>query len=147
MQLKNNESRNRQFYFYKKTAGSKTPSLEVLHIPGGATVEIEDEIFEAICSGKTTVSVMEERMVPLDKDNIGAQMKTDGEILMIKEYYDTGRTKEVNLVKELIKEGKLAVTERPHVKMETIDAFLNAQGISVKDMPEDAKLALYDKLA
>ena len=132
MQLKNNESRNRQFYFYKKTAGSKTQSLEVLHIPGG---------------GKTTVRVMEERMVPLDKDNIGAQMKTDGEILMIKEYYDTGRTKEVNLVKELIKEGKLAVTERPHVKMETIDAFLNAQGISVKDMPEDAKLALYDKLA
>ena len=147
MQLKNNESRNHQFFYHKKVEGSKASTVDYIHIPGGATVEIEDDVFAALCKSQTVVSVIEERMVPLDKDNVGTQMKTDGEILMIKEYYDTGRTKEVNLVKELIKEGKLAVTERPHVKMEAINAFLNAQGISVKDMPEDAKLALYDKLA
>lgn len=147
MQLKNTESRNRQFYFYKKTAGAKQPSLELLHIPGGATVEVDDDIFAAICKGTTTVRVMEERMVPLDKDNIGTQMKTDGEILMIKEYYDTGRTKEVSLVKELIKEGKLVIAERPRISMEEIDKALVASGVPIKDMTDDAKLALFDKLA
>lgn len=148
MQLKNNESRNRQFYFYKKSKDSKTPpSLELLHVPGGATVEIDDDIFAAICAGKTTVSIMEERMVPLNKDNIGAQMKTDGEILMVKEYYDTGRAKEVSLVNELIKEGKLTVVSRPQITMEVIDKALVASGVPIKDMTEDAKLALYDKLA
>lgn len=147
MQLKNTESRNQQFYFYKKLEGNKHPSLELLHIPGGATVEIEDEVFEAICKSKTTVSVMEERKVPLNKDNIGAQLKTDGEVLMITEVYDTGRRKSVSLVKELIKDGKLVVVSRAKVTLEVIDAFLATQGVVTKDMPEDARIALYDKLA
>lgn len=147
MQLKNNESCNRQFYFYKKVEGAKQPSLELLHIPGGATVEIDDDVFAAICKGKTTVRVMKERMVPLDKDNVGAQMKTDGEILMIKEYYDTGRTKEVSLVKELIKDGKLIVVSRPGVSLDEAKAFLNSKKISVKEMSDDEVMALYDELA
>lgn len=147
MQLKNNESRNHQFFYHKKVEGSKTSTVDFIHIPGGATVEIEDDVFAALCKSQTVVSVIEERMVPLDKDNVGAQMKTDGEILMIKEYYDTGRKKKVSLIKELIKDGKLTVVSRPGVSLDEAKAFLNGKKISVKEMSDDEVMALYDELA
>lgn len=145
MQLKNNQTRNQQFYFHKKS-GSKT-ELSVIHIPAGATVEMDDAVFKAICSGKTEVQVLREEMVELTQDNIGAVIENDKKPLTMREFYETGETKTVNLVQELIKEGKLIVVERVKVGMAEIDKKLVESGIPIKDMSEDAKLALYDKLA
>ena len=146
MQLKNNAKCNQQFFFHKKVG--KTTQLELVHIPGGATVELDDDIFEAICQSTTSVEELELREIPLDTEQTGAEIKSGKEVLTIKEYFPTGKRKTVSLVKELIKQGQLVVVERPKdVSMTEVDAFLNKQGISVKDMPEDAKLALYDKLA
>lgn len=147
MQLKNNQSRNVQFYFWKKKSGSKEATLDYVHIPGGATVEIDDDIFKAITSSVTEVRVMKEVEQKLDDANIGADIKTGKEILTIKEYYDTGETRKVNLVKESIRLGELSIVERVKVGMADVDKVLTENGINIKDMPDEAKLALYDKLA
>lgn len=145
MQLKNNQTRNQQFYFHK--VSGKKSELAVIHIPAGATVEMDDSVFKALLESRTEVQVMREDTVVLNKDNIGADIENDQKPLTIREFYETGETKVVNLVQELIKEGKLLVVERVKVGMADVDKVLEANGISVKDMPEDAKLALYDKLA
>lgn len=147
MQLKNNENRNHQFFFYKKVEGRKEPVLDYVHVPGGATVELEDEVFEAICKTKTTVSVIEEITVPLDEATVGANLKNGKDVLTMKEYNDTGKKKTVSLVRKLISSGKLTVVERPAVPMDVINKVLNDNGISIKDMSDEQKQALYDKLA
>ena len=146
MQIKNNETRNLQFFFYKKDKAGKAV-LDFVHIPGGATVELDDSVYKALTSSVTEVEVMREEVVPLDDSNIGADVKTGKEALVIKEYYSTGKTRKVNLVKEAIKSGSLTIVERVKVGMQDIDAILVKNGVDVKDMPEDVKLALYDKLA
>lgn len=147
MQLKNNQSRNAQFYFWKEGKNKKT-TLEYVHIPGGATVEIDDDVFKALCASRTEVRVMKEVETKLDESNIGADIKSGKEALTIKEYYETGETRTVNLLKEAIKDGDFTVIERVKVGMNVVDEVLAKHGIpGIKDMPEDAKLALYDKLA
>lgn len=146
MQLKNNQSHNKQFFFYRKEKG-KEDVLDFIHIPGGATVELDDKIFEAICASTTTVEVMKKIEVQLDAENVGADIKSGKEKLIAIEYLPTGERKTVSLVKEQIRKGELKIVERVAATMEQIDKFLNSKGISVKDMSEDAKLSLYDQLA
>lgn len=146
MQLKNNRPCNVQFFFYKKEG--KESVLDVVHIPGGATVELDDDIWSSIRKSKTEIEVMEERIVTLDKENIGANVELGDEKYTIKEYYATGERKTVSLVDEMVKKGELLIVERAKVTMEVIDKVLAGNGIpGVKDLAEDAKLALYDKLA
>ena len=146
MQLKNNQTRNAQFFFWK-TGKDKKQTLEYVHIPGGATVEIDDAIFKAITSSRTEVRVMKEVETKLDDTNIGADIKTGKETLVIKEYYETGETREVNLLLEAIKDGEFTVIERVKVTMAQVEEVLKANGVDFKAMDEDTKLALYDKLA
>lgn len=146
MQLKNNRPCNVQFFFLKKK--DKECVQDFVHIPGDATVELDDDIWAAIRKSKTEIEVMEERVVVLDKENVGANVELGDEKYTIKEYYLTGERKTVSLVDEMVKRGELSVVTRPQVTMEVIDKVLTANGIAgVKEMPEDAKLALYDKLA
>ena len=148
MQLKNNQTRNAQFYFWKESKDkTKAPTLEYVHIPGGATVEIDDDIFRALCASRTEVRVMKEVETKLDESNIGADIKTGKESLIIKEYYETGETRTVNLLKEAIKDGDFTIIERVKVGMPAVDKLLVDNGIDIVKMSEDAKLALYDKLA
>ena len=44
MQIKNNQTRNAQFFYYRQKEGSKSQELALVHIPGGATVELDDAI-------------------------------------------------------------------------------------------------------
>lgn len=145
MQLKNNQTRQVQFYFYRKDG--KDSVLDFVHIPAGATVEIADEVFDAICASVTEVAELEEVETVLDDSNIGATITNGKDKYSIKEYYETGRTRKVNLVKEAIKQGHLTIVSRPKVSMELINKKLAELGIPVKDMSDDAKLALYDSVA
>ena len=147
MQLKNTKSGNIQLFFYKTQKGVKEPILDFVHIPGGATVEIEDSVFEACRKSKTRVQGIKLVETQLVEDTIGAQVQTDKKPLVIKEYYETGETREVSLVDEMVKDGTLVILQRVAVSQEQIDKFLNGQGISIKDMSAEQKLALYDKLA
>lgn len=146
MQIKNNETRNLQFFFYKKDKTGKAV-LDFVHIPGGATVDLDDSVYKALTSSVTEVEVMREEVVPLDDSNIGADVKTGKESLVIKEYYNTGETRKVNLVLEAVRKGSLTIVERVKVGMPEVEKVLAANGIATKDMSDDAKLALYDKLA
>lgn len=142
MQLKNNLIGNVQLHFSKGTG--KSYEVEYVHIPGGATVELEDEIFEQLCKPLTKVAVMERVVEPIESE-VPVQM--DKKPVLLTEYYDTGETRLVNLFREQIKRGDFTVVERVKVGMDTIDKFLAGQGVSIADMPEERKLELYNKLA
>lgn len=147
MQLKNNASRNIQLFYYMAKNNKSEPTLDFVHIPGGATVEIDDDIYLACCKSKTTVNEIKLVETPLVEDNIGAVVQTDKKPLVIKEYYETGRQIEISLVASLIKSGELSVVQRVSVTMAEIEKHLASKGIPVKDMADEQKLALYDQLA
>jgi hypothetical protein len=146
MQLKNNQTRNAQFYFWKEGKNKKV-TLEYVNIPGGATVEIDDQVFKALTASRTEVRVMKEVETKLDEASIGADVKTGKDTLIVKDYYETGETRSINLLQEAIRLGEFTVVERAKVGMDVIDEALTARGVPIKDMTEDAKLALYDQLA
>lgn len=145
MQLKNNKPCNVQFFFLKKEG--KELVTDFVHVPGNATVEIDDDVFAAICKSKTQVEVMEERIVTLDKDTVGAKIELGDVAYTMKEYYPTGKRKSVSLVQHLVSIGDLTIVSRPNVSLEEMKRVLNEHSVSVKDMAEDAVIALYDKLA
>lgn len=145
MQLKNNKSGNVQFFFLKKEG--KEVVTDFVHLPGNATVEIDDDIYAAMCKSKTEVEVLEERVVVLDKESVGANVELGDVAYTIKEYYPTGKRKTVSLVQHMISKGDLTVVERPGVSLDEMKKVINEHGVSVKDMADDAVMALYDKLA
>lgn len=144
MQIKNNQTRNAQFFYYRQKAGSKAQELALVHIPGGATVELDDAIFKTLCASQTEVNVMKEVVSEIESE---VPVTMDKKAVQVKEYYETGETKTVNLLLESIKVGEFTIVERPKATMADIDAVLVASGLDPKGMAEDAKLALYDKLA
>lgn len=142
MLLKNKQTRNVQMYFYKKD-NNGVSKLDFVHIPAGATVELDDKIYKALLESKTEVKVLKEVVQVVDGD---VAVKMGKEDVTIKEYYETGETKVVNLFEEDIKAGLFEVLSRPKVSMQEVEALLTSNGIALKDLNEDAKLALYDKL-
>ncbi|WJN63691.1 hypothetical protein Erwinia_phage_Aioli_00043 [Erwinia phage Aioli] len=142
MQLKNNLSGNVQLYYPVKKNGQ--PDVDFIHIPGGATVELDDKVFEALCKPLTTIKL--QRMVETEIEG-EAEVKMDKKNVLIKEFYETGEVKIVNLFKEQIKKGDFTVVERPSIAKDAKLAVLNQNGISVKDLSDEQIDALYDKLA
>lgn len=149
MQLKNNQTRNRQFYFMRKE-GKKGEELVVqdfIHIPGLATVELPDEVFEQLCRVPTTVEVYKRVETELTEDNIGADIKHDKKPLTVVDFQTTGERKTVNLVREAIKAGELEVVEGVARTIDQIAKFLSGMGIDTAKMDEAQQRALYNKLA
>ena len=140
MQLRNNETRNVQF-FYRDEDGA----VQFVHIPAKATVELDDKIFNQLLKSKTQVSIMELRETTIEGDT-RVTMVDSKKDAVIKEYYDTGKTKTVSLVQYSIDNGDLTIVERVKVPQAAIDQFLTENGVAVKDMPEEKKLELYNKL-
>lgn len=140
MQLRNNETRSVQF-FYRDADGA----VQFVHIPAKTTVELDDKIFTQLLKSKTQVSIMELRETTIEGDT-KVTMVDSKKDAVIKEYYDTGKTKTVSLVQYSIDNGDLTIVERVKVPQAAIDQFLTENGVAVKDMPEEKKLELYDKL-
>lgn len=138
MQLKNNEARHNQFYFR-----TEKNEVDVVHIPAGATVEIDDAIFAKLLVPKTTV---EKHEMILQKVEAETPIQMDREDVYSKEYYPTGVTRSINLVQEAIKTGRLTIVERPAVSDEAKIKLLNANGISAKDLAPEKIDELYNKL-
>ena len=143
MQLKNNTPGNVQLYFPAKKNGQEV--VDYVHIPHGATVEIEDELFLKLTSSMTEVKEWKEVVSEIETGANPIQIGKDS--VKVKDYFETGVTRKVNLLKERIKAGDFTIVERVAVAPVDIDKFLNAQGISIKEMSDEQKQALYDKLA
>lgn len=141
MQLKNNGTCNVQLHYSVEKNGKL--EVEYVHIPGGATVELDDKLFAKLCASKTTIEEMELVEGPIEGD---VPVKMGKEDVIIKEFYSTGKTREVNLLQERIKRGEMTVVSRPAVSMETINKTLAANHIDPSKLDEEAKLALYEKL-
>lgn len=145
MQLRNNQSRNVQLYFWKDNKETKQKQLEYVHIPGGATVEIEDAIFKQLTESKSESRELREEILDVE----GAEVThLDSKLKVgIKEYFETGKVKTVNILSEEIKAGLFTVVSRAKVSGEQINQLLIDNGVNIKDMPDEKKLELYDKLA
>lgn len=142
MQIKNSQTRHMQFYFYREVKKGES-KLEYVHIPAGATVELPDEIYKALLASKTEVPVVEEVVTKIEGDT---KVEMDRKPVEVKDYYETGETRVVNLFSESIKAGELIVVSRPSVTMKEVEEVLTANGVVFANMSEDAKLALYEKL-
>ncbi|AGV99259.1 hypothetical protein PM1_043 [Pectobacterium phage PM1] len=145
MQLRNNQSRNVQLHFWKENEDTKQKQLEYVHIPGGATVEIDDEIFKQLTSSKSESRELREEILRVE----GADVThlDSKEKVGIKEFFETGKVKTVNILKEEIKAGLFTVVSRAKVSGEQINQLLIDNGVNIKDMPDEKKLELYNKLA
>ncbi|HEI0612405.1 TPA: hypothetical protein SIF59_004288 [Escherichia coli] len=141
MQLKNNTPANVQLYFTVKKNGRD--EVDFIHIPGKATVEIDDKIFKQLTTSKTEVRVKREEVQEIETEN---PVTMDKRKLTVKEYYDTGETKVVNLMLERIKAGEFTVVERVAISEKEMDAVLVANNIKIEGMTPEQKVALYDKL-
>lgn len=144
MQLKNSGVGNIQLAFNKKVDGNSV--VDYVHIPGGATVELDDKIFAQLIATKTPVAEQKEVRTEMTEELVGSDVKVGKETLTIVEYTPTGNNKEVNLVREMIKAGTLIVVERPKADMKVVDALLAKNKVAVDGMSEDDKLAMYNKL-
>lgn len=141
MLLKNNTRGHVQLMY--PTVVNKQPDVNYVHIPAGATVEIKDEIFAALCKPLTTIRIQREVQSVVEGE---AEVKMDKKDLLIKDYFDTGETKVVNLFKEQIKNGDFTVVEHPSVAKEVKIAVLNQNHIAAKDLSDEQIDELYNKL-
>lgn len=144
MQLKNSGVGNIQLAFNKKVDSATV--VDYVHIPGGATVELEDKIFAQLIATKTPVTEQKEVRTEMTEELVGSSVKVGKENLTIIEYTPTGNNKEVNLVREMIKAGTLIVVERPKADMKVVDALLAKNKVTIDGMSEDDKVAMYNKL-
>lgn len=139
MQLKNNTPGNVQFHY----VNSKN-DVDYIHIPAGATVELDDKVFADLCKPLSPVRTHELVVAPIDGD---VPVLMDKKDVLIKEFYPTGDVKYVNLLKQRIAKGDFTVVVRPEVSKEQIAETLKKHGIDFSKMDEPQIMALYDKLA
>lgn len=141
MILKNNRSGNAQLFYTTKDQNG--PKVDYVHIPGGATVELEDEIFELLCAPTTLIREQTVEEVEIEGE---AEIKMDKKNVSIKEFYETGKTHVVNLFREQIKAGDFTVIERPKTSKEIMLKVLAQNGVSSDKLSDEQIVALYDKL-
>ncbi|MBG6242983.1 MAG: hypothetical protein EKE20_14695 [Candidatus Symbiopectobacterium sp. Dall1.0] len=159
MQLKNNLTANLQFNYrknigkmvtYHDEAGNKItkpekPKLAMIHIPGGATVEIDDDVYNELLKGKTEV----QQYIDVTNEIEDAEIKMDKHKLSITERQFTGKTKEVNLFNEAIKCGDLSIVEKPvvNISKEQMLKEIHEAGVNMANNAADKEIALvYEKL-
>jgi len=142
MQLKNNLPANVQLHYPVTKNG--VPDVEYIHIPGGATVEIDDEIFKLLCKPLTRVAEQEKVVEVLETE---VPVTMDKKQVAITQFVPTGKTREINLMRQRIKDGDFTIVERPAVSQEAIDKLLTSKKIDISKMSTEDKQALYDQLA
>jgi len=141
MQLKNNQQCNVQLFYPVKKNGRQ--EVDYIHIPGGATVEIEDDVFAKLTAPVTEVTIWDKEVVQVEDDSMG---KLDNKRVSITEFYDSGKTRKINLLLERIRLGEFTIVERAKVSEKSIDEVLAANGIDFSKMDAEAKANLYNKL-
>ncbi|QFG06680.1 hypothetical protein HWC59_gp57 [Proteus phage Myduc] len=142
MKVINKSQGNMQFFY---TAGKgDTATTEYVHLPAGVEAEIDDAIWKKITAPLTKVQDMKRVERPTDSVT---PITMDKNPLTIVDYEPTGKTKEVNLVLEKVKKGLLEIVEDVERSIEEKSAFLNKQGIPVKDMSEEQINAMFKKLS
>lgn len=142
MLLKNNLDGNVQLYYATTVNGR--PDVKYVHIPGKATVELDDKIYQALLKPKTEVRL--KRMVETTVEG-ESEVKMDKKNVIIKDFEDTGETKMVNLFEEQIKAGDFSIVERVKVTKEQMLKVLAEHSIVADKMSDEQISALYNKLA
>lgn len=141
MLLKNNRAGNVQLMYAVEKNGKD--DVDFVHIPAGATVELDDKIFELLCKPLTTVDVQKRVIEEIQSE---APVTMDKKPLKVTEFYETGKTKVVNLFREQIKTGDFIVVERAAVTKESMLKVLAQSGVDAAKLSDEQIVALYDKL-
>lgn len=119
------------------------PDYKLIHVPPLATVEIADELWlAATYDTKRTVPVFEVTKEVIEgvmngKDKLYRTVRTD-----------TGKTKEVCLIQDMIDKGHISIIKHPKATITTQEMVeaLKLQHINVTtDTPEEVIETLYNK--
>lgn len=119
------------------------PRLELIHIPALATVEIDDELWNAATVGTTTRKVFEETWEDFPDIDLGKNAPKKRVLV------DTGKREKVNMVQEMIKAGRITIVEHPKltISLEDMQKALKEAGVPTsKDADELTIRGLYDKV-
>lgn len=121
------------------------PVYKLIHIPPLATVEIDDELWNAIADGCfCTIKVQEEVREEIEVLSLGKgkdkDKKATRSVLM-----PTGETKRVNLVDEMIKSGRITIVVEPKSKL-TLEEKKKLVEDSGMKLPKDADEAYINKM-
>lgn len=138
-----NKSKSNMQFFYLNGKGD-TATTDYVHLPAGVEAEIEDAIWKKITTPLTKVKEM--RRVEVETDSVNP-ITMDKQPLKVVDFEETGNFKEVNLVLQKVKEGLLEITEDVERSIAEKSAFLNKQGIPVKDMSDEQIEAMFRKLS
>jgi hypothetical protein len=120
------------------------PELKLIHVPAGYTVEVDDTLWLAATEGHTTVKIFEEHEEKIEGVDLGKDAVATRKVRT-----DTGRTKRVNLVKEMIKAGRITIVEQVAstlTKQEKQQALKDAGVPTTAEMGEEALDALHAKV-
>ena len=127
-----------------KLSKTAKPIYKLIHIPPLATVEVEDKLWLAATEGTTTIRVAVEEREEIEVINLGKDKKATKSVLR-----HTGETKVVNLVEEMVKEGRITIVVHPKSNLTTEDMqkSLKEAGIPTsKDTDEKVIQDLYNKV-
>ena len=117
------------------------PVYKLIHIPPLATVEIDDELWAAVadncfCDIKVREEVREEiKELDLGKDKIITKSVLT----------PTGETRRVNLIDEMIREGRITIVVPPKSNLTLEEKKKLVEGTGMK-LPKDADEAYIDKM-
>lgn len=146
MKIKNNTKANLQYnvrmnpcekvtqinQFGNEVTVSAKPDIQLVHIPAGATVIIDDNIYDALIAAKTTVFEFEDVVEDIeDADILMGKNK-----LKIKSRLQTGESKEVSLFQLAIDNNEIIVIDKQPIKeipVEDMQTFLTNKGITLAD--------------
>lgn len=146
MKIKNNTKANLQYnvrmnpgetvkqinQFGNEVTVSAKPDIQLVHIPAGATVILDDKIYDALKAAKTTVYKFEDVVDDIeDADILMGKNK-----LKIKSRVQSGESYEVSLFELAIQNNEIIVIDKQPVKeipLEEMQAFLSSKGISLAE--------------
>lgn len=120
-----------------------TPVISTIHIPGGATVIIEDELWNKAMAVKSTVE--EYREVEEDIEGVLVDREKVKRVVKI----PTGKMRSISPLLEEVRSGRLTIIEAPALELTPLEMkeAIEAEGLSVsKDITREALEALYRKV-
>jgi hypothetical protein len=146
LKIKNNTKANFQFnvrmnpgetvtqvnQFGNEVTVAAKPDIQLVHIPSGATVILDDKIYDALMAAKTTVYGYEDVVEDIeDADILMGKSK-----LKVKSRIQTGESKEVSLFELAINNNEIIVIDKQPIEeipIDAMEAFLTNKGITLAE--------------
>lgn len=113
IKIKNNLDADLRLHF--RTVKDGVEIVEAVHIPGKATVEIDEAIYKQLIGSKSVGKEIEEIEVPTDCEVKVGEEKKDLPRRYVTEKFQTGKSFTFNLLKKRIEDGDITIIKEDNI--------------------------------